>query len=229
MTKARKNPTQAELRALAEAYTHGDDISLTAEGQSMALAQADRVVREFRKLQKRIEIVFTDRDPYKSFEELKADVESNRRMYVFTGGSDTPLWSPQINWMARAVHDWDHLEGGFDFSVLGELDAYRYTTARAPQLEHLYLSEIALQAAASALAGGFPEGAQRLVKAPHAIVKQAREMRRNANAHLEQDVWQAASMLRFMSREDLMVHLRLMGLSLEDAIRVVVAAEMLEA
>lgn len=229
MKHAHKNPTQRELKVLADAYTMGDDISLTPEGQAMAVTQADRVIREFRKLQKKIDIEFTDRDPYRNFEEMRTDVESNRRMYVYTGGSETPLWSPQVNWMARAVHDWDHLQGGFDFSAMGEIEAFRYTAARMPQLEHLYLSEIALQAAASAIAGGFPEGPQRLVKAPHGVLKLAREVRRNAkkDRDLAEIVWDAAGMLRFMPPEEMMVHLRQEGVPEELALQVAVAAEMI--
>lgn len=227
----RKNPTQEEIRILGEAYLMGEDISNSPDGQAMALAQADRVIREFRKLQKKIEVVFTDRDPYSSFEELRQDVESNRRMYVYTGSSETPLWSPQVNWMARAVHDWDHLVAGVDFSLLGELEAYRYTASKAPELEPLYLSEIALQAASSQLGGGFAPGRQKLVRASAKTTKLARELRANARTSsvMKQTVWDAAGFLRFMSMPELMVHLRSEGLSMEEALRVVLAAELLEA
>ena len=189
----------------------------------MARAQADRIVREFRKLQKKIDVVFTERDPYQSFEQMKADILANRRMFVYTGASETPLWTPEINWMARAVHDWDHLVADVDFSVPGELAAYRYTAARAPQLAPLYLSEIALQAAASSLLGGFPTGAQKFVFVPEEVEKLAR----NPKIDEKRLVRSAADMLDFMTETELMVHLASIGLTQKQAVRVALAAQIM--
>jgi hypothetical protein len=164
--------TESEIKKLAAAYDLGVDQGESPAVQAWAREQAGKVHREFRQLEQKIAISFTERDPYRNFEELAHDVRVNRRMFVYQGGSDTPLWDAHTNWMARAVHDWDHVQGSFDFSVEGEIGAYKYAAARAPALAKLYLSEIALQAASSAIAG-FPDGPQKVVLASDEIIRLA--------------------------------------------------------
>lgn len=205
--------SRAHLEKLAAAYDLGHDEGNTAQVKAWAREQTARVHREFERLSRKIEITFTARDPYQSFEELRADVESNRRMLVYTGGSDTPLWDEKTNWMARAVHDWDHIEGKFDFSVEGEIGAYRYSAKRAPGLAPLYLSEIALQAASSALQG-FQPGPQKLVVPSDEIVRiadsfAANKRRRGAarSAKILATESLAIRLARWMRPEDVAVHL----------------------
>lgn len=220
-------PSADEIRVLADAYMKGVDIAGTRKAEDLARAQADRVQREFEKLRKKLRIEFTDRDPYASFGALQQDVVVNKRMYVFTGFSETPLWSPEVNWMSRAVHDYDHVLANTDFSLGGEIHAFQVTAAKAPQLEPLYLSEIALQAAVSTLTGAFPEGAQRLVIAETPVVKIASGFRRNSEeARKEAElVWDAAGALRFMKSENLMTTLAAQNIAFEDALALVLAAE----
>jgi hypothetical protein len=219
--------TQDELRVLAEAYLKGKDVSGTRAGQDMAKAYADRVQREFRKLQQKIHIEFTDRDPYKSHEELVQDVISNRRMYVFTGFSDTPLWSPEVNWMARAVHDYDHVAANTDFSLGGEMHAFQVAASKAPLLEPMFLSEIALQAAVSTLTGSFAEGPQKLVMSSPEVTRLAARYRRNDPAAAKEAslVWDAAGALKLMSPEELMMQLGAQDVDFEHAVALVLAAE----
>jgi hypothetical protein len=219
--------TQDEIRVMAEAYLKGQDMSGTRAGQDMAMAYADRVQREFRKLQETLKVEFTDRDPYRSHEELVQDVLSNRRMYVFTGFSDTPLWSPEVNWMARAVHDHDHVLANTDFSLGGEMHAFQVAAEKAPQLEPMFLSEIALQAAVATMTGAFAEGPQKLVFADAPAARVARTFRRNdAEAARETSlVWDAAGALKYMSSTELMQQLGAHGIDFEHAVALVLAAE----
>jgi hypothetical protein len=224
-----ENPSrfsEEDIRLLGEAYLKGQDISGTPRAQEMARAQADRVRREFEKLTKRVNVEFTERDPYTSFEELQADVLGNKHMWVFTGFSDTPLWSPQVNWMSRAVHDMDHVLANTDFSMEGELTAFQVAAARAPELAPLYLSEIALQAASFHVLGGqFAEGPQKLVFADEPVMRAASQFRRNASANEEVvGVWDAAGALRYMTPEQMMTLLATKGVSYEDALIMVLAA-----
>ena len=161
------------VRALGEAYLQGRDMSHTREGRALADAAARRVVREFTQLQKKIEVIFTERDPYDTFAALRDDVVNNRRMYVYTGESVTPLWDPETNWKARAVHDYEHVEDLVGFDLQGELAAARASTRKAPELAPLVLSEVALQAASYHVLGGFPEGSQKLVFVNDALAKVA--------------------------------------------------------
>jgi len=205
--------SQEHLERLAAAYDLGVDQGSTTAVKGWAREQASRVHREFAKLTRKIDVHFTERDPYQSFAELLADVEANKRMFVYTGGSDTPLWDEKTNWMARAVHDWDHVEGKFDFSVEGEIGAYKYSAARAPGLAKLYLSEIALQAASSALIGFVPGATQKVVVPPDDIVRLADtfstngKKRRGATPKLVATEALALRLARFMSPSDMAVHL----------------------
>lgn len=213
--------TADELRVLADAYRYGADIAASGRAQEMARAQAGRVQRAFRDMQQHIRVEFVDQDPYQSFEQLREDV-LNRRMLVYTGGSETPLWTPEVNWMARAVHDYDHVVESADFSPEGEIAAYRAAARKVPALEPLYLSEIVLQAADSALRGFTPGVAQKLVETSPDVECILRS-RRNGNVRAE-DVRQAAAILHVVGLEGLMMHLIAAGYDGEDAVRVALAA-----
>jgi len=234
-TMMRRNPmplTQEQIEALGQAYLKGVDIAGTPKAQEMARAQAYRVMQEFEKLRQKIRIEFTERDPYASFAELQADVLGNGHMWVFTGFSDTPLWSPELNWMSRAVHDFDHVLANTDFSLPGEIHAYQVAVARAPELEPLYLSEIALQAASSVVLGGvFPEGPQKLVFAEPSVSRVAQEFRRNDGEEALEEhladlmtVWDAAGALKTMTPEQLMQRMGAEGVGYDEAMLVVISA-----
>ncbi len=229
--KTTANPSKLsreEIERLARAYVKGVDVARTRTGQEMARAQAERVHREFRKLQRKIHVEFTERDPYASFEELRADVLGNKRMFVYTLHSETPLWDEQTNWMARAVHDYDHVLANTDFTVDGEVQTFQVSAERAPSLEPLYLSEIALQAASSAVLGAFPSGPQKLVLTGPEVTKVARTFRRNTpDEATAWTVWDAAGALRYMTPEELMMRLAPKS-TYEEALLVVLAAEKLD-
>jgi hypothetical protein len=212
-----------EMRALSDAYLTGRDMVGTTQAEEMAAAYADQVQRAFRDLQKKVRVEFTERDPYEGLGELQHDVLVNKQMLVYTGFSDVPLWTPEINWMARAVHDYDHVIANTDFSLPGELHAFQIAADRAPQLEPLYLSEIALQAATSTVEGAFPEE-QRVVFASPEVARAVTRFRRNdEGAHTM--VWDAAGALKFMSPEEMMEMLGAQGMSFEEALELVIAAE----
>lgn len=235
MRRFRRNPklTSAEVDRLGRAYLEGQDASNTREVLAMANAYADKVQRDFRKLQKKIRVEFTDRDPYRTFEELANDVLANKRMYVYTGFSDTPLWSPEINWMARATHDYDHVVANSDFSIPGELAAYQYAVTQTPLLEPLILSEVALQAASTQVLGGqFASGAQKVVLPEYEIVKLARSATRNPGRRQQKReayaVWDTAGALRYMPKEDAMVIMAASGVPFEEALVLLRAGETVE-
>lgn len=139
--------TREELEALALAYRKGADMLGTPQARAMVDAEVRRIDAAFDALQRKIAVRFVAEDPYRSFEEMRDRVRGERMMLVWTGASDTPLWDPVTNWKARAVHDWDHIQHGLDFSMEGEAGAFRVSAARTPGIAPLYLSEIALQAA----------------------------------------------------------------------------------
>lgn len=59
-----------------------------------------------------------------NFKALKLEYKVRGRITVYDGGCENTIFDdPDINVMFRAWHDWCHLKGGHDFSVLGELRA----------------------------------------------------------------------------------------------------------
>jgi hypothetical protein len=215
----------AERQRLARVYLDAPDQTNDPRVQAMVQAEIQRIKRAFAKLTRTIPVVFTDHDPYGSYDEMRADVIANRRLMIYKGGSDTPLWDPLTNWQARALHDWDHLGAG-DFTMEGEHGVYRKSAAATPGLAPLYLSEIVLQAAVQTTTGEFTE--QKLVLPSEAMVREIDSLRgptgRESAAAL---VWVVAGWLRFMSPQEVMVHLKHRGLDLDTALLILDAATML--
>jgi hypothetical protein len=196
--------------------------------RDMVAEEVKRIHRAFGELTKSIEVQFSERDPYPNFEAMVADVLANKRMLVFTGGSVTPLWDPETNWKARAVHDHDHITHMADFSAQGEIDIYRHTAARVPGLAPLYLSEIVLQAAVQTLSGVFDE--QKLVIPPSQMLKKISSLgqaERTTGQPAALLVWYAATILRFSDHSGVMAHLAARGVPLEAAVAITDAAAML--
>jgi hypothetical protein len=165
--------TREEQAYLVRAWHAAGDATASPEAQQMIAAEIARVHQAFAQLP--ISVQFVQHDPYRSFEHMRDQVQSTGQMLVYMGASDTPLWDPQTNWMARAVHDWDHIVKSCDFSMEGEAAAFRHSAACRPGLAPLYLSEIMLQAAIANYEGAFVP--QKLVLAPEVVQKRARQMR----------------------------------------------------
>lgn len=100
----------------------------------------------FKQIQSKVNIEFVDEDPYKSFDEMKADIEKTGTMKVWKGASDHPVWTPEQNWKFRAVHDYMvHIAGGHKFTLRGEIGAYNRHAKTAPPdaLTALYTEVVA--------------------------------------------------------------------------------------
>lgn len=219
--------TDAEKAQLVAAWRAAPDATQTTAVQDMVRAEVTRINRAFEALKSRMEVRFVENDPYRSYAEMRHDVLHNRRMRVWTGASQTPLWDEITNWKARAVHDADHIAHDVDFSIEGEVAAYRRSAARAPGLAPLYLSEIVLQAAVQTYTGSFDE--QKLVLPSPDVVRLVNSLREVPPVqHMAMAVWLGAGWLAFMKPADLMIHLHAMGLDLDSALLVADAAQMLD-
>lgn len=216
-----------DIKRLGQAYIDGADHSNDKMIRDMARAYADKVQRDFRKLSKKIDIEFTERDPYTSFGQMERDVLVNGKMYVYSQFSDVPLWSPEVNMMARAVHDFEHIKNRAQFTQLDEIRAFQATVNEMPQLEPLIMSEVALQAASTAILGGFADQ-QKIVLPSEEIKKIARRKLNPKNGPSKRDkvaAWDVAGALHYMSDEELMALLAHNGVTMEDALVAVVAAK----
>jgi hypothetical protein len=221
-----QNISDAEIKQLGRAYIEGIDRSNDRQIQDMARAYADKVQRDFRKLKEKIDVIFTERDPYQHFGEMERDVLVNGRMYVYTQFSDVPLWSPEVNIMARAVHDWEHIKHRAQFTQRDEIRAFQATMDEIPQFEPLIMSEVALQASSTAILGGFMN--QQKIVIPSDEMKKLARRRLNPGGFTARDksiVWDVAGALRYMSATDAMRALASNGVPMNEALVAVLAAD----
>lgn len=222
--------TREEIETLAKAYRQGEDQMASPAARAMIDAEVRRIDEAFNELTKKIGVRFVQHDPYRSFEEMRDRVLGERMMLVWTGESDTPLWDPVTNWKARAVHDWDHIQHGLDFSMAGEAGAFRVSAARRPGLAPLYLSEIALQAAVFNAYKVFDP--QKLVIPVQANVERvAREMRGLRGVRTEDPlmiVWFVYGLYeRGATDREVMMHLVTIGLKEKQAVQIAAAGRAL--
>jgi hypothetical protein len=116
---------------VGEAYVARPAFEASAEASWRVLME--HVERLYQRMIARIRVEFVSRDPYPDAEDLERDIRENRRMRVYTGDSDHPVWSPGENWRFRAVHDYmSHLAGGHAFTLRGEMSAYNRHVKLAP-------------------------------------------------------------------------------------------------
>lgn len=221
--------TREQLETLAQAYRKGADMLGTPQARAMVDKETRRISQAFDELTKKIAIRFVDEDPYRSFEEMRDRVKAERMMLVWTGASDTPLWDPVTNWKARAVHDWDHIQHGLDFSMEGEAGAFRVSAARMPGLAPLYLSEIALQAAVYNAYKAF-EPQKFVIPTEERVERIARELRGLGYGHTDYDslyaVWWAYGLYeRGLSDEEVMTHLAARRVPGRSAVLIAAAAK----
>jgi len=219
--------SRSEMARLVSAWNAGKDQTLTPRAQEMIQAEVTRINRAFNKLPIRVQ--FVDHDPYRSFEEMRDQVNSTGTMLVWTGFSDTPIWDPETNWKARAVHDYDHIVQSLDFSMEGEAAAARYSSKRMPGLAPLYLSEIMLQAAVANYTGDFVP--QKLVLLEEQDQRFATELRGVGDEPLDDAelVWETAGVLRVGTPESAMIHLGARGVGIRRALIILDAAQRLNA
>lgn len=77
-------------------------------------------------------------------------------LVISTANNEHPYLSWMENAMFRAVHDWHHIIGGADDTLLGEVSTYYVAKSTAPQsIWWILCSEIVLQAAACIYFGDF--------------------------------------------------------------------------
>lgn len=224
--------SKQDLKTLADAYRQGEDMIGSPEARAMINEEIKRIEEAFEALSRKIGIKFVKHDPYRTFEEMRDRVRGERQMLVWTGESDTPLWDPVVNWKARAVHDWDHIQNGLDFSMEGEAGAFRVSAARMPGLAPLYLSEIALQAAVYNYYKAFDP--QKLVvpaqQRVERIVRELKGLRGLSSISKGESplmsVWFVYGLLeRGASDQEAMMHLASSGMKIGTAIQIVAAAK----
>jgi hypothetical protein len=96
-----------------------------------------------------VEVVWTEKDPYDNYVDMKRSVKRDGELRVFSGGSEPNYMSYEQNVKGRAVHDWfGHLQADCDFSLKGEFLKYNHVKHRYPKsVRPLLFSEIVGQRA----------------------------------------------------------------------------------
>lgn len=98
-----------------------------------------------------VKVIWQKEDPYDNYADMKATVEKEGVLRVFSGGSDPKFKSHEDNIKGRAVHDWfGHLQADCDFSQSGEWSKYNHVKHRYPSwVRPLLFTEIVGQRAAA--------------------------------------------------------------------------------
>lgn len=132
-----------------------------------ALIDSNHVL--FKRLKSKIKVDFVDdyeEDGYDDKNSMVAGIKKNKELRVDTRHSDNnPYFSPEENWIFRAVHDYytHNLRGkdykdGYGFNLKGELQTYNTHSKLAPDaaLPALF-SEVVCQVSYEIVTGSFPD------------------------------------------------------------------------
>lgn len=117
------------------------------------------VNKMFKQLQSKVKIEFTEDDPYENDEQMKQQVKQTGVLKIFTGGTEHPTFSPELNIKLRAVHDWmAHIQPNTNFSQKGEIQAYNaHLKTIPPNGAPALFTEVIGQASHFNQRGFFPE------------------------------------------------------------------------
>lgn len=121
------------------------------------------VEKMFKRIQSRVDVEFVENDPYINDDHMREEVERWGVLKIFSGGTNHPIFSDELNLKLRAVHDYmAHIQAigfsGTGFDQKGEIQAYNthlHTIPRdgAPAL----FTEVVGQASHFIHRGFFPE------------------------------------------------------------------------
>lgn len=143
-----------KVETLAKLYLENSPAEISDETTS---EMCDWLMGEFQQLP--LNLRFSDYSHYDSAEEVFADIEQDR-LWVSTEAYDTSIYSsPFYGAVLAALHDYDHYLSHSDWTLEGEIAAYRATANRAPSLEiqKILYSQIVLRAATHLYQGKLPE------------------------------------------------------------------------
>lgn len=133
-----------------------------------------------------IPVLWTEDDPYSSYEELREGIRRDGELRVFSGGSHPKFVNPDQNVKGRAVHDYfGHYRHDVDFSVKGEFLKWWHTRHHFPDLyeydipvrEVLFAEIVGQRCAVGYLDDGFGDQRfeQRAIAAPRRWIELCKE------------------------------------------------------
>jgi hypothetical protein len=155
-------------KKVSDAYDAAPEHDHSADSSYKSLM--DHTEKMFKKIQSRIEVEFVDDEPYQTARAMVDDIEKNKKLLVWKGASDHPVWTPEQNWKFRAVHDYlSHAlgvsKGGHLFDLRGELNAFnRHAKTVPPEALGALFTEVVGQVAWAQVHKAFPVQKAALLK-----------------------------------------------------------------
>jgi hypothetical protein len=117
------------------------------------------VNKMFNQIQSRVSIQFVDEDPYPSEIEMCQDAMQNGVLKIWRGGTEHPVFDPELNLKLRTVHDYmTHCQRSTDFGLQGEIASYNaHMKTVPPSAAGALFTEVVGQASYFIKRGFFPE------------------------------------------------------------------------
>ncbi len=134
-----------KLETLAKLYLEGESVEISDVAQQEL---CDWLMGEFQQLP--INPMFSDYMRYRTAAEMCADI-AQYKLWVSADSYDSEIYpNPFYGFAFLAIHDYYHCVAGADFSLEGEITAYRTLANRVPSLEiqKILYSEIVLKSSA---------------------------------------------------------------------------------
>ncbi|MEA5506412.1 hypothetical protein VB735_25535 [Halotia wernerae UHCC 0503] len=142
------------IKTLAKLYLEGKPVELSDQSTSQL---CDWLMGEFQQLP--INPMFSNYMRYRTAAEMCADIAQDQ-LWVSADSYDSKIYpNPFYGFAFLAVHDYYHCVSGSDFSLEGEIKAYRTLANRVPSLEiqKIIYSEIVLKSSADIYLNHSPE------------------------------------------------------------------------
>jgi hypothetical protein len=144
----------SKIKTLAQVYLHTLPADISDETK---IELCDWLMSEFQQLP--LNVQFSDYMRYETAVEMFADIEQGH-LWESAESYDSAIYpSPFYGFAFLAIHDYDHYQTGGDFTLEGEIAAYKASAERVQSLEiqKILYSEIVLKSAAHIYLGHAPE------------------------------------------------------------------------
>jgi len=144
-------------KLVAEAYAKAPDFDPAAVSSFEALEPF--VNKMFKQIQSRVDVQFVDEDPYPSEKEMCQDAMQNGVLKIWKGGTDHPVFDPELNVKLRTVHDYmTHCQRNTNFTLPGEIASFNGHMMTVPEAAREALfTEVVGQASYFINYGKFPK------------------------------------------------------------------------
>lgn len=143
-----------KVDSLAKIYLEGESVEISDIAQ---LELCDWLMGEFQQLP--INPMFSDYMRYRTAAQMCADI-AQERLWVSAESYNSEIYpNPFYGFAFLAIHDYYHCVANADFSLEGEISAYRTLANRVPslQIQKILYSEIVLKSSAHIYLGHPPE------------------------------------------------------------------------